>query len=124
MKRRNRPVELQEQTREVASAPAEPQFQQFPAAQNAGPLYRMPNTGVFPVQANGMPMGLPQYTSYDEYGRAYTPIMTYGPQPHSAPVPVPIPSTVVQMTPIISPVAFVPYATQNESLYQWDQIDE
>lgn len=107
------------------NTPSVPQFANYPTMQTAGPAYAMPNTGAFPVVGNGMPMGLPQYTSYDEYGRAYSPAMTYGPQPNSAPVPIPTPSMVVQLTPIISPVAFVPYNTQNEPLYQWDSdIDE
>lgn len=72
---------------------------------------------------NGMPCGLPQFTSVDEYGRVYSPTISYGPMPHSAPVPVPIPAKVVQLSPIVSPVSFVPYNTQNQELYTFDDED-
>ena len=92
----------------------------YPMAQQSAPVMPMPQQGPYQVVGNGMPMGLPVYTSVDQYGRVFSPIMTYGPQPHSAPVPVATPSSVVQLTPIVSPVSFVPYATQNQALYQYD----
>ncbi|MDR3185613.1 MAG: hypothetical protein LBU04_02200 [Christensenellaceae bacterium] len=101
----------------------QPQSGPFPMAQQSGMAYNLPNTGNFGVIPNSMPLGLPQFTSVDEYGRIFTPVLTYGPQPNSAPVPVPIPSQIVQLTPIVSPVAFVPYSTQNQGLYQFDEDD-
>ncbi|MFA5450102.1 MAG: hypothetical protein WC292_06680 [Clostridia bacterium] len=99
----------------------QPQVAPAPMAQQAGASYAMPNMSGFKVVPNGMPMGLPVYTSVDEYGRVYNPIINYGPQPHSAPVPIATPSSIVQLTPIVSPVSFVPYATQNQGLYQYDE---
>lgn len=92
----------------------------YPMAQAPAPTMAMPNAGPYQVIGNGMPMGLPLYTSVDQYGRVFSPIMTYGPQPNAAPVPVATPSSIVQLTPIVSPVSFVPYATQNQALYQYD----
>lgn len=92
----------------------------YPMAQQPAPTMTMPQQGAYQVVGNGMPMGLPVYTSVDQYGRVFSPIMTYGPQPHAAPVPVATPSSMVQLTPIVSPVSFVPYATQNQALYQYD----
>lgn len=87
----------------------------FPMAQVASPAMTLPNTSGFHVAPNGMPMGLPTYTSVDEYGRAYTPIMHYGPQPVSAPMPIAKPASIVQLAPIVSPVAFVPFSAQEET---------
>ncbi|MDR0696193.1 MAG: hypothetical protein LBF68_01430 [Christensenellaceae bacterium] len=101
----------------------QPQTGPNPSVQQSGNApYRLPTSGLFDVSTNGMPMGLPRYTSIDDYGRIYTPVMTFGPQPNSAPVPIPIPSQIVQLTPIVSPVAFVPYSTQNQGLYQFDEV--
>ena len=87
-------------------------------AQSAAPAMAMPNCGAFQVQSNGMPMGLPVYTSVDEYGRVYNPIVHYGPQTHSAPVPVAKAPAIVQLAPIVSPVAFIPYSGQEQDMYQ------
>lgn len=92
----------------------QPQAGPFPMAQTAATAITMPNFGGVPVQTNGMPMGLPVYTSVDEYGRTYSPLMHYGPQTHSAPVPVAIAPSVCQLNPIISPIAFVPYAGDDQ----------
>lgn len=92
----------------------------FPMAQQPAGVVTMPQQGPYTVVGNGMPMGLPRYNCVDQYGRVFSPIMTYGPQPHSAPVPIATPSSFVQLTPIVSPVSFVPYATQNQALYQYD----
>ncbi|MDR2267604.1 MAG: hypothetical protein LBE09_08530 [Christensenellaceae bacterium] len=108
-----------------SQAERQPQTGPFPAVQQSGNTpYKIPVSGNFDVSTNGMPFGLPRYTSVDDYGRIYTPIMTFGPQPNSAPVPIPIPSQIVQLTPIVSPVAFVPYSTQNQGLYQFDEPEE
>ena len=96
----------------------QPQQGPFPMAQAAAPAMAMPNCGAFQVQANGMPMGLPVYTSVDEYGRVYNPIVHYGPQTHSAPVPVAKAPAFVQLAPIVSPVAFIPYSGQEQDMYQ------
>ncbi|MFI3228623.1 MAG: hypothetical protein R3Y23_00470 [Bacillota bacterium] len=93
----------------------------MPFAQQSQQAAYMPNASQFAVMGNAMPMGLAQYNSVDEYGRVYSPIMSYGPQPNSAPVPVAIPSQIVQLTPIVAPVSFVPYATQNQGLYQFEE---
>ncbi|MDD3946470.1 MAG: hypothetical protein PHI19_01370 [Clostridia bacterium] len=106
---------------ERARIPArQPMAGPYPMAQQSAPTMVMPAQGPYQVVGNGMPMGLPVYTSVDQYGRVFSPIMTYGPQTHAAPVPVATPSSVVQLTPIVSPVSFVPYATQNQALYQYD----
>ena len=87
----------------------------YPVAQNPSQAVTLPNTGSFHVAGNNMPMGLPTYTSVDEFGRAYTPIMNYGPQPVSAPMPIAKPASVVQLAPIVSPVAFVPFSAQEDT---------
>ena len=92
----------------------QPQAGPFPMVQTAATAITMPNLGGVPVQSNGMPMGLPVYTSVDEYGRTYSPLMHYGPQTHSAPVPVAIAPAVCQLNPIISPLAIVPYAGDDQ----------
>lgn len=86
----------------------------FPMAQTPSNSVQMPNTSAFHVAPNGMPMGLPTYSSVDEYGRVYSPIMHYGPQPVSAPMPVAKPASIVQVAPIVSPVAFVPFSAQED----------
>lgn len=86
----------------------QPQVGPFPLMQVPAQTMVMPNTSAFEVASNGMPMGLPTYTSIDEYGRAFAPAMHYGPQPNSAPVPIPKPATIVQLTPIVAPVNFIP----------------
>ena len=92
----------------------------FPTAQIPAANMMLPNTSGLQVVGNGMPLGLPTYTSVDEYGRAYTPIMHYGPQTHSAPVPVAIAPAICQLNPIVSPVAFVPYAGQQQEMLTTD----
>ncbi|HHX48806.1 MAG TPA: hypothetical protein GX709_00180 [Clostridiales bacterium] len=86
----------------------------YPMSQVPSQAMPMPNTGAFHVAPNGMPMGLPTYSSVDEYGRVYTPIMHYGPQPVSAPMPIAKPAEFVQLAPIVSPVAFVPFSAQED----------
>lgn len=86
----------------------------FPVAQMPSPSVPMPNNSSFHVAPNGMPMGLPNYTSVDEYGRVYSPIMHYGPQPASAPVPIARPADFAQTAPIMVPVGFVPFAAQED----------
>lgn len=98
--------------------PVQPQSGPFPKAQASAAVLYMPNCGKLPVTGNGMPMGLPTYTSVDEYGRTFNPLVHYGPQTHSAPVPVAIAPEVCQMNPIVSPVAFVPYAGQQTEMYE------
>lgn len=93
----------------------------FPTAQAPAAGMILPNTSGLQVVGNGMPLGLPTYTSVDEYGRAYTPIMHYGPQTHSAPVPVAIAPAICQLNPIVSPVAFVPYAGQQQGMLTTDE---
>ena len=90
-------------------------------AQQAAQTLQMPNCGRLPVMGNGMPMGLPTYTSVDEYGRTFNPLVHYGPQTHSAPVPVAIAPEICQMNPIVSPVAFVPYAGQQTEIVTEEQ---
>lgn len=104
-----------------ASQAGQPAVTPFPGAQQPAPNYILPNTANFAVVGNGMPLGLPVYSSVDEYGRIFSPVMSYAPQPNSAPVPIATPSKIIQLSPIVSPVAFVPYATQNQSLYQYDE---
>lgn len=87
----------------------------YPMAQAPSQSMPMPNTSAFHVAPNGMPMGLPTYSSVDEYGRVYTPIMHYGPQPVSAPMPIAKPASIVQLAPIVSPVAFVPFSAQEDN---------
>ena len=101
--------------------PAQPQSGPFPKAQQAAQTLQMPNCGRLPVMGNGMPMGLPTYTSVDEYGRTFNPLVHYGPQTHSAPVPVAIAPEICQMNPIVSPVAFVPYAGQQTEIVTEEQ---
>lgn len=98
----------------------QPRLEPYPAAQQPAQAIIMPQQGPYQVVGNGMPMGLPTYTAKDQYGRVFSPIINYGPQPHSAPVPIATPSSIVQLTPIVSPVSFVPYATQNQALFQYD----
>ncbi|MGI6213148.1 MAG: hypothetical protein ACOYIQ_01150 [Christensenellales bacterium] len=86
-----------------------------------GGTVMLPNTSSFTVVGNGMPMGLAQYSQVDEYGRVFTPIMSYGPLPNSSPVPIARPAKIVQLTPVVTPLALVPYATQNQELYQYDE---
>lgn len=81
----------------------------------------LPNTGKHAVVSNSMPMGLAQYSQVDEYGRVFTPIMMYGPQPNSSPVPIARPAQIVQVSPVVAPLALVPYATQNQPLFQYDE---
>ncbi len=81
----------------------------------------LPNTSKFTVVPNGMPMGLARYSQVDEYGREFTPIMMYGPQPNSSPVPIARPAQIVQVAPVVTPLALVPYATQNQELYQYEK---
>lgn len=81
----------------------------------------LPNTSRYQVVGNGMPMGLAQYSQVDEYGRVFTPIMTYGPLPNSSPVPIARPSKIVQLSPVVTPLALVPYSTQNQELLQYDE---
>ncbi len=107
-----------------AQAPARPAVATalgIPAAQQATQAMFMPNNSQYAVVGNSMPMGLAQYSTVDEYGRTYSPIMSYAPQPNSAPVPVATPSQIVQLTPIVAPVSIVPYATQNQALYQYEE---
>lgn len=92
----------------------------FPTAQMSAANMMLPNTCGLQVVGNGMPLGLPTYTMVDEYGRAYTPIMHYGPQTHSSPVPVAVAPAICQLNPIVSPVSFVPYAGQQEGLLTTD----
>ncbi len=101
--------------------PTQPQSGPFPKAQQAAQTLQMPNCGRLPVMGNGMPMGLPTYTSVDEYGRTFNPLVHYGPQTHSAPVPVAIAPEICQMNPIVSPVAFVPYAGQQTEIVTEEQ---
>ena len=101
--------------------PMQPQSGPFPKAQQAAQTLQMPNCGRLPVMGNGMPMGLPRYTSVDEYGRTFNPLVHYGPQTHSAPVPVAIAPEICQMNPIVSPVAFVPYAGQQTEIVTEEQ---
>jgi len=99
----------------------QPGISPSPAAQTPCATTMMPQSGPYRVVGNGMPMGLPVYSSVDQYGRVFSPIMSYGPQPNSAPVPVATPASFVQLTPIVSPVSFVPYSTQNQPLFQFDE---
>ena len=101
--------------------PTQPQSGPFPKAQQAAQTLQMPNCGRLPVMGNGMPMGLPTYTSVDEYGRTFNPLVHYGPQTHSAPVPVAIAPEICQMNPIVSQVAFVPYAGQQTEIVTEEQ---
>lgn len=98
----------------------QPRFNPYPAAQSAGASIMMPNNGPFAVAGNSMPMGLPTYTTIDEYGRAYSPNVFYGPQTHSAPVPVAVAPAICQLNPIVTPLAFVPYGSQSQPLYTYD----
>lgn len=63
----------------------------------------LPNTANYQSHGVGTIIGLPQYQSIDEYGRVFTPPLFYGAQPCSAPVPVAIPSQIVQTTPVTMP---------------------
>lgn len=82
-------------------------------ARNCGPepvqpcfAVPMPNNGNYdPAEyARNSRLNLPTYYMTDEYGRVYRAKVHYGAQPCSAPVPVPIPSKVVQTTPIVTPI--------------------
>lgn len=88
----------------------------FPSAQSAGGVAKI-RTGnsVFETANNGMTMGLPTYSMKDQYGRQYSPVLTYGPLPVSAPVPVPIPAKIVQIAPIVAPLAVVPYTSDYDN---------
>ncbi len=121
-KRKNHDYQGQEAGVQRAVAPMrQPMAGPFPTAQAPSANMQMPNTGNLRVVGNGMPLGLPNYTSVDEYGRVYTPIIHYGPQTHSAPVPVAIAPAICQLNPIVSPVAFVPYAGQQQELATTDE---
>ncbi|HIV00233.1 MAG TPA: hypothetical protein IAB14_03850 [Candidatus Stercoripulliclostridium merdipullorum] len=89
-----------------------------PTAQQCGSIV-LPNYSAYRVVGNGMPMGLPKYTAVDEYGRLYCPIMNYGPLPVSGPVPVATPSSIVQTTPIVTPMVQRPYQ-EDQSVYYDD----
>ncbi len=123
MKKKARLENINDGLERATRPTGQPQAAPFPAAQQAAP-YFLPNAGLYTVSSNGMPLGLPKYSSVDEYGRIYNPLMTYGPQPHSGPVPIATPPQIVQLTPIVSPVAFVPYSTQNQGLYQYDEDED
>jgi hypothetical protein len=115
MRRKKRQVESGTDGVMRTSVPTrQPQAGPFPLMQTPAQAIVMPNTGSFDVQSNGMPLGLPTYTSIDEYGRAFTPAMHYGPQPNSAPVPIPKPSTIVQLPTITAPVNFYANSSSDE----------
>ena len=118
--RRNRRQASTDNVQRAVAPVKQPLAGPFPTAQIPAANMMLPNTSGLQVVGNGMPLGLPSYTSVDEYGRAYTPIMHYGPQTHSAPVPVAIAPAICQLNPIVSPVAFVPYAGQQESMLTTD----
>ena len=123
MRKRKNSRRIQASTDNVQRAVApvkQPMAGPFPTAQMPAANMIMPNTSGLQVVGNGMPLGLPTYTSVDEYGRAYTPIMHYGPQTHSSPVPVAIAPAICQLNPIVSPVAFVPYAGQQQEMLTTD----
>lgn len=126
MKKKNNNVSVMpaDGVQRTAAPVRQPQIGPFPTAQQSAQLYSMPNTCGYQVVPNAMPLGLPQYTSVDEYGRVYAPVMNYQPLPNCNPVPVATPSKIVQLTPIVAPVSFVPYATQNQGLYQYEEDDE
>ena len=44
----------------------------------------------------------------------------YGTLPNAMPVPIPAPHTHVQLAPIVVPIAFVPYSTQNQPLFTFE----
>ena len=76
----------------------------YPTPQKPNVTVAMPNTGNYQSYGVGTIIGLPQYQSIDEYGRVFHPPLLYGAQPCSAPVPVAIPSSIVQTTPITLPL--------------------
>lgn len=66
----------------------------------------LPNSNNYnPCLQTGI-IGLPYYTSTDEYGRVFRVNLMYGPQPCSGPVPVARPSELVQTSPIVAPTQF------------------
>jgi hypothetical protein len=94
------------------------QMQNYPAAGGYGSYpvnYPAMQAPQYPAQQNG---GLPYGHAIDEYGRVYQNSLSFGPLPHSAPVPIPTPSQYIQLAPITVPVAFVPYTSQEQNIYQ------
>ena len=81
---------------------------------------QQPAPSAVPTVAPGCPTAQqPKYTAVDEYGRLYCPIMNYGPLPVSGPVPVATPSSIVQTTPIVTPMVQRPYQ-EDQSVYYDD----
>ncbi len=77
-----------------------------PGPQNVTPVNALPET--------------PNVRMVDQNGQVFQPITYFGPLPSNGPVAVPIPSSIVQTTPIVTPISLVPYITQNQPLWQFD----
>lgn len=68
-----------------------------------------------------MPEGLPVVNMRDSEGNVYQANTFFGPMPNSRPVAVPVPSQHVQLTPIVAPMTIVPYISQDQPLYLYDE---
>jgi hypothetical protein len=44
----------------------------------------------------------------------------YGQLPNAMPIPIPAPHMHTQLAPIVIPIAFVPYSTQNQPLFTFE----
>ncbi len=90
--------------------------------------YRAPQAPEFYASGEGhyvinMPKALPVVNMVDENGNLYQAQTFYRPLPNSSPVAVPTPPSVVQLTPIVAPMTIVPYISQEQPLYQYDDED-
>lgn len=83
-----------------------------------GPEFYASQEGHYVVNT---PKSLPIVNMYDEQGNLYQAQTYFRPLPNSAPVAVPTPSAVVQLNPIVTPMTIVPYISQDQPLYQYDE---
>ncbi|MCL2630302.1 MAG: hypothetical protein FWD49_02105 [Firmicutes bacterium] len=99
----------------------ENQENEFARAQYEAPPQPFYPAQPAPVFLGALPNMGGQYYMTDANGNPVE--VRLAPQPCAGPVPIATPHANVQLTPIISPVAFVPYSTQNQPLYTFDDED-
>lgn len=111
--RAKRPTDACQQTLEMQQ-PSQASYSGFAdrTVRNAFPTPPNPCFAV-PLPPNGVANGnyinntlanVPDYYSTDEYGRVFKANVTYGALPCSAPVPVPMPSKIIQFSSINIPI--------------------
>jgi hypothetical protein len=101
---------------QYAPQPAPPQF--APEPQYAPPQFA-PQQSAPPCKP-AMPYPQQQYQPQPYAPQPYGQQPFYAPLPNAIPVPVPTPHTHVQLAPIVIPIAFVPYSTQNQPLFTFE----